>query len=142
MADIDRRTRGGKTTYRVRYRDPSGRQRERNFARLADAKRWMVDNAHAAQTGAWVDPAGGKVLLGAWAERWFATKAAKRPATRRAYRQLLDNQIIPTFGTTPLARIDALQVEEWTARLAAGGLSASRVRLAKQEPYGPWRYRP
>lgn len=135
--DIDKRTRTNakgqqSTYYRVRYRSPDGRQREKTFARKEDAKRWATDNAHAAQHGAWVDPAGGKVLLGQWAERWFATKAAKRPATRRVYRQLLDGQVLPAFGSTPLARIDALQVEEWTARLAAGGLSPSRVRLAKQ----------
>src|SRR6266508_5577402 len=84
MADIDRRIRGGKVSYRVRYRDPAGRQREKTFAKRADAARWATENAHAAQVGSWVDPVGGKVLLGAFAERWYAAAAPiRRPATRR-----------------------------------------------------------
>jgi hypothetical protein len=39
MASIQKRLRNGKTTYRVRYRDPARQQRSKVFARKADAQR-------------------------------------------------------------------------------------------------------
>ena len=50
----------------------------------------------------------------------------------RAYRQLLDNQVLPTFADVPLAAVDTLMVREWIARLVESGLSPSRVRSARQ----------
>ena len=41
MATIEKRVRSGKTTYRVRYRDPAGHQRSKGFARKADAQRFL-----------------------------------------------------------------------------------------------------
>ena len=39
MATIEKRVRNGRTTYRVRYRDPAGSQRSMVFARKSDAQR-------------------------------------------------------------------------------------------------------
>jgi integrase len=131
VASIEKRTRNGRVTYRVRYRDPVGRQRSKVFARSVDAKRWLHENETAKGNNAWVDPAAGKVRLGEWAERWYATTAALRPTTRRDYRKLLDLEILPTFAAAPIASIDALAVREWLAALAAGGLGPKRVGKAR-----------
>ena len=64
MASIEKRTRNGRTTYRVRYRDPAGRQRSKVFTRKADADGWLTDNDYAKRHSGWVDPAAGKVRLG------------------------------------------------------------------------------
>jgi integrase len=45
---------------------------------------------------------------------------------------LLDNQVLPHFGTATLASIDTLAVREWIADLVEGGLSSSRIRNAHQ----------
>jgi integrase len=45
---------------------------------------------------------------------------------------LLDNQVLPHFGTATLAGIDTLAVREWVAGLVEGGLSPSRIRNAHQ----------
>ena len=82
--------------------------------------------------GAWIDPAAGKVRLGEWAERWYATTAGLKPGTRRTYRQLLDRQILSTFRDAPLAGIDPLAVREWLAAMVETGLSPSRIRNAHQ----------
>jgi integrase len=131
MASIEKRVRNGKRTYRVRYRDPAGRQRSRVFARSVDAERWLHENETARIRGAWVDPAAGKVRLGEWAERWYATTAALRPTTRRDYRKLLDQQVLPAFERAPLAAIDTLAVREWLAGLVAGGLGSKRAGKAR-----------
>jgi hypothetical protein len=49
------------------------------------------------------------------------TTAALRHTTRRDYRKLLDQQVLPAFAGDSLAGIDALAVREWVAELVAGG---------------------
>jgi integrase len=132
VASIQKRQRNGKTTYRVQYRDPSGAMRGKVFARKVDAENWLHANETAKQDRRWVDPAAGRERFGEWAERWFATTAALRPTTRRDYRVLLDNQVLPAFAGARLADLDALAVREWLAGLVGGGLSAKRARKAHQ----------
>src|SRR3954453_426019 len=130
MASIEKRTRNGKTSYRVRYRDPAGAQRSKVFGRKVDADRWLHDNESAKGTGSWVDPSAGKVTVGEWAERWYATTAVLKPTPRHDYRALLDHQVLPAFRMAPLAALDTLAVREWVAGLLAGGLSVKRAGKA------------
>jgi len=132
MASIQKRTRNGRVSYSVNYRDPAGRSRRKVFARKVDAQRWMADNETARNVGDWVDPAAGRDRLGDWAERWFRTTLDLKPGTRRTYRQLLDNQVLPHFGAATLAGVDRLAVREWVAGMVDGGLSPSRIRNAHQ----------
>jgi hypothetical protein len=39
MASIEKRVRNGRAYYRARYRDPSGRQRNKSFRRKVDAEK-------------------------------------------------------------------------------------------------------
>jgi len=132
VSHIEKRTQAGRVTYRARYRDPSGRERKRSFARKTDAQRFLVGIEDAKLRGAYVDPAKGKVGFSEQAEGWFRTTADLKPGTRRTYRMLLDNQVLPHFGTATLAGIDTLAVREWVAALVEGGLSPSRIRNAHQ----------
>jgi hypothetical protein len=70
MASIEKRTRNGRVSYSVRYRDPAGRSRRKVFARKVDAARWLADNEAArnrvpgsihppAATGSASGPSGG-----------------------------------------------------------------------------------
>ena len=131
MAPPRKRVRNGKVTWQVRYYDPAGRLRGKSFDRQVDAKRWQTENESAKNKGSWVDPAAGKITFGEWAERWYATTAGLRPASRRVYRQTLDYYVLPHFARAPLAGIDALSVREWMARLAAQGLGARTVAHAR-----------
>jgi integrase len=132
MSHIEKRVQVGRVTYRARYRDPNGRERKRSFNRKTDAQRFLVGVEDAKLRGAYVDPAKGKVGLAEWAERWYATTADLKPGTRRTYRLLLDNQVLPHFGAATLASVDTLAVREWVAGLVSSGLSPSRIRNAHQ----------
>jgi integrase len=132
VSRVEKRTRNGRVTYRARWREASGRERVRTFARATDARRFLVEVEDSKLRGAYVPPEAGRVGLAEWAERWYRTTAGLKPGTRRTYRQLLDNQVLPHFGTATLAGIDALAVREWVAALVEGGLSPSRVRNAHQ----------
>jgi integrase len=121
---------GDRETYRLRYRDPAGRERSISFTRKIDADQRLVAIEHGKRSGAYVDPKAGKVAFGEWAERWYKTTAGLKPSTRHYYRQLLDNQVLPKFAPASLAGIDRMTVREWIAALIEDGPGASRIRGA------------
>jgi integrase len=132
MAHVEKRRRNGRVTYRARWRDPSGKERNKTFTRKLDADRFLLSIEDAKLRGAYVDPAAGRVPFGPWAERWYASTAALRPSTRRDYRKSLDLEVLPCFRDLSLAAIDTLMVKEWLAALAAGGLGPKRCGKALQ----------
>jgi integrase len=132
VSHIERRVQAGRVTYRARWRDPGGRERKRSFNRMTDARRFLVGVEDAKLRGAYVPPEAGRDGFVEWAERWFRTTLDLKPGTRRTYRQLLDNQVLPTFGRSTLAGVDRLAVREWVAGLVESGLSPSRICNAHQ----------
>jgi integrase len=121
---------GDRETYRLRYRDPSGRERSLSFSRKVDADQRLIAIEDSKRRGAYVDPKAGKVAFGEWAERWYKTTAGLKPSTRHYYRQLLDGQVLPRFRDVSLAGIDRMMVREWIAALIEDGPGASRIRGA------------
>ena len=121
---------GDRETYRLRYRDPAGRERSLSFTRKVDADQRLIAVEDSKRRGAYVDPKAGRVAFGEWAERWYKTTAALKPSTRHYYRQLLDGQVLPAFGGASLAGIDRMMVREWIAGLIDDGPGASRIRGA------------
>ena len=73
MASITKRA----GTWRARYRDPSGQQRERRFGRKVDAQRWLDEQTASHVTGTYVDPTLGRVTVGDWAARWLAEQGQR-----------------------------------------------------------------
>ncbi len=120
----------GRLRWRVRYRDPAGRERAKSFARKRDAERFLqhaeADKLH----GQWVDPRQGRTTVGELAERWYATTVILKPKTREDYRSLLRNHILPAFGERAVASLDTLAVRGWLAGLVSRGLSPSRAKHA------------
>jgi integrase len=132
MATIEKRMRNGKTTYRVRYRDPAGGQRSKVFARKADAQRFLNETETAKARGTWTDPALGKVLFKDWLGEWWATTTNLRASTRERDESLLRRHALPRFGDAPLAAISQRDVRAWVADLSAGPLAPATVQKAYQ----------
>jgi hypothetical protein len=120
----------GRPRWRARYRDPSGRERSKSFARKVDAERFLRHVEADLVRGQWVDPHHGRTTVGELADRWFATTATLKPKTREDYRSLLDNHVLPAFGQRPVVSIDTLAIRGWLAGLVGGGLSPSRAKHA------------
>jgi integrase len=132
MATIEKRVRNGKTTYRVRYRDPGGGQRSKVFARKADAQRFLNETETAKARGTWTDPSLGKVLFRDWLGEWWATTTNLRPKTRDRDELLLRRLALPSFGAVPLAAISQRDVRAWVAELSARGLAPATVQKSYQ----------
>ena len=120
----------GRLRWRVRYRDPAGRERAKSFARKQDAQRFLQHAEADKLRGQWVDPRRARTTVGELAERWYATTVTLKPKTREDYRSLLHNHILPTFGDRAVASLDTLAVRGWLAGLVSGGLSPSRAKHA------------
>ncbi len=128
MASVEKRMRDGKMSYRVHYRDPRGKSRNRSFTKKVDATGFAASVETDKARGEWVDPKSGRITFGEWATQWLATKRDLKPATLDDYSRLLGCHVLPFFGEMWLSRIQRVHVEEWLAGLAAKGLGTSRTR--------------
>jgi integrase len=96
----------------VRYRDPQGQQRSKSFERKADADSYNLETAVNVRTGMWADPAAGKQTFGTFAEAWLDLNRPQwRATTTRSMEQIVRNRLKPSIGMTPMARINAGQVQ-------------------------------
>ncbi|MGI8615293.1 MAG: tyrosine-type recombinase/integrase [Actinomycetota bacterium] len=113
----------------ARYRGPDRLERSRTFDRKTDAERWLTSQEASKQTGAWVDPALGRMTFGDWVERWEDQIVDLRPTTRLLNLGITRNYLLPRFGRWPLSGIRTGDVQTMVAEeLAAGKLSRSAVR--------------
>ncbi len=121
--------------WRVRYRDPTGRERSKSFTRKVDAERFMATVQADLIRGEWTDPRLSKTSLAEWSQRWLRTKAHLKPKTVTGYRSNLHAHVLPAFGDHQLRHIDRMAIEEWLTDLQASGLGPSGIRQARQVLY-------
>ncbi len=126
----DRQGRTGRR-WRARYRGPDGRIRSRSFDRKVDADRWLIARLGSIDRGDWIAPEAGDIPLSEAAADWLSGLDIK-PKTRAGYESLLRSRVLPVFGDLPLNRITPAMVRNWIADMSAEGLSASRIKQAKQ----------
>lgn len=123
MASIDKRSNG----YRVRYRDPLGKQRSRSFTRRADADRFARETEVEKDRGAWLDPRSADIPLATWAETFLNLCRRLSPTTQETYRRDLEQYVLPRFGSYRLGRVPAEEIELWLNDELAAGISPSSV---------------
>ena len=127
MASIERRIRQGRDVWRVRYRTPEGMQRNKTFARRAEADRFLASVEGAKLDGTFVDPARSKETFGPWAEQWLDGQVHLKPSTLARYQGIVRKQIKPAWASAELGAITPAQVQRWITLLAAD-LSPASVR--------------
>jgi integrase len=112
--------------YRARYRGPDLKRHSApyTFDTKLDAEAWLVDERRLLVTTDWTPPAiralppevDTQLLFGVYAETWLEERPV-RPRTYDTYRKVLDRQLLPAFGDTPLTAITAERIRTWHARL-------------------------
>lgn len=113
--------------YRVRYRDPLGRQRSETFDRKADADRFLREIQVEVDRGRWLDPRGAEMPLAQWAEEFLSLSRRLSPLTQEAYRRDIDKYILPRIGSYSIGRLPADEIENWLNDEVAAGLAPSSV---------------
>jgi integrase len=127
MASVEKRTRNGRVTWLARYRDPSGDQHKRSFARKVDAERFLTTVESSKLVGSYIDPALARLTVGEWSQRWMAGQAHLKPSTRERYAGILREHIDPKWSRVRLADVSHAEVQSWVMKLSAQR-SAATVR--------------
>lgn len=114
--------------YQVRWRH-NGRESSKSFRTLTLAKQFKkkVDAGETQPTS--------REPFNAYALRWVETYTGRTAkgvsdSTRASYRDTVERQAIPFFGTTSLDRINPPRLREYIAHLASQGLAPGSVTRA------------
>lgn len=126
MANVAKREDG---RWRARYRDESGREHSRHFARKVDATRWLDEITASIVTGQYVDPNAGRISFCDYAEQWRVIQA-HRPSSTAHVETMLRRHAYPTLGDMPLSSVLPSHIQAWVKKLEAGTASARRRPLA------------
>lgn len=118
--------------WRARSIGPDGKQKSRSHRTKSEAQRWLRAEISNMDRGTWVDPAGGTVQYGNYAEGWIEGLVGLRTKTLHGYRGLLQSRVLPTFANHELRRITPAAVRSWISSMDDEGLSPSRIRQAVQ----------
>jgi integrase len=102
--------------WRVRYLDPSGRERGKSFTRKADADKFKATTEADLYRGRWADPDAGRRTLDGYAREWLASRMGE-PSTLSVLRVRVERHIIPSLGSLRLADIKPSRVAVFMARL-------------------------
>jgi hypothetical protein len=97
MASIEKRIRDGQTRWCVRYRTPSGEQRNKTFTRKVDAERYLTGIEHSKITGSYMDPGRSKIAVGVWSRQWLESQTHLKPTTRARYEGILSKHVEPRW---------------------------------------------
>ncbi len=116
---VEKRLHDGSRAYLVRYRTVDGQQRSRQFKRKRDADAHVnlveVDRLQ----GVLIDPRLGRITVGEWWDRWWPTVTTLRPSTRARDAQYFRTHALPTFGGTPIGKLDRTALRAWVASLGS-----------------------
>ncbi len=123
MSSITKKANG---RYLARWRDPSGKQCCRTFDRKIDATNYLSTVAVDTLQGRYVAPDAGRESVGDYATRWAGSQPW-REQTRHRMTHVIDSQIKPRFGSTPLRSVRPSMVQAWVGEMAASGLAPSTV---------------
>ncbi|MFM8956838.1 MAG: tyrosine-type recombinase/integrase [Actinomycetota bacterium] len=106
-------------TYRVKLRDPDGKQFTKTFKTRREAEAWQVEQKQKLGKNAWSDPKSGQMTVRELAAQWCEiTFPNKRQRTRERDASILDRHILPHIGDRTIASIKPLDVDrlinKWT----------------------------
>jgi integrase len=127
-----RRHPNAKGRWQVRYVDPRGKERSKNFSRKAEAEKFL----HTVETdklrGEWVDPRLGRINFTDWAIEVEATRLNRRASTRARDDAYLRSLILPSFGGQEIASIQPHEIRQWISGLEKRSYAPATIAKAYQ----------
>jgi integrase len=122
MAYVERRERRSPDnqilkTYRVRWRGPDGKERNKTFKRKVEADRFCAVVSADLVRGQYVDPDAGKVPFETYARKWLDAQTFEE-TTRVAVELRLRLHAFSTLGVRNLSDIQPSTIQGWLRTLA------------------------
>lgn len=106
--------------WQVRWRDESGAQRKKNFARKAAAEDFDAQNTTDLARGDYVDPRAGKVRLKVYGRQWLAEQPFDNASTREATELRLRLHVFDDpIGDKELRALKPSTIRAWVTRKKA-----------------------
>jgi Site-specific recombinase XerD len=107
--------------YRVRYRDPEHRSREKNgFVRRRDAEDYLANVTVATNRGDYVDPRSAQITVGELGAAWIANQTHLKESTFTTVEIAWRVHIEPAWGSRRVGDIRHSEVQAWVTRFGAG----------------------
>lgn len=122
----------GRRVWQSRWRDPSGRQRAKNFDRKIDAERYLLAMETDKLRGRYTDPRLAKTELAEWMSEYQATRVNLGRQTQARDEATIRNHVLPRFGTWMIGSVQRIHIAQWVADLGAAGYAPATVRKAYQ----------
>jgi integrase len=120
VASIKKRENG---QWRARYRDETGKEHARHFARKIDAQRWLDEVTTSVVTGQYVDPKAGRATFDSWFAEW-SSRQVWAPMT--AVQADLVRRSVP-FTKVPLAQLRESHLQSWVKQMQAAGYAPNTI---------------
>ena len=117
-------------TWQVRYRDPVGRERARNFTRKTDATRFARSVETDKLRGDWHDPRLARQTFAEWADEWFDHATHLKPKTRDDYRRTMEIHVLPALASAQVGNLDRPAMRRFVGDLVNGGAGPSTIYAA------------
>jgi integrase len=126
-----RKLKGGKSVYRVRWREAGrgSKERVRTFDRKEDAARFETEMRRQKQLGG-LATSGTQETLDEWARQWFRSYAQPTLArtTLTYYAHAWDKYVLPRLGGQELRRITPQVVSAFADELRRDGVGEATIR--------------
>jgi integrase len=103
--------------WRLRWYDASGKPKALSFQKLPDAEKKLAEVTSALSDGSYRDPQEGKKLFSDVAEAWHTSLRKTGERTLGDYRELLDNYIVPQWGSWRISAVRWEDVDTWVTEL-------------------------
>lgn len=121
--------------WRVRWYGPDGKSKAKTFGKLPQAEAEVHAITARLDKGSYRDPKSGKTAARIVAEEWYESKRKIGRTTKRDYRDLLDNYVIPKWGDWQVAAIQWEDVNAWLTELETkpgkSGRTLGAARIVK-----------
>lgn len=115
--------------YRVRYRDPDRRSREKaGFTTKRAAEEYLAGVTVSAARGEYVDPRTAKVTIGELGTVWLANQTHLKPSALRPVEIAWRVHVEPVWGARRIGDVNHSDVQAWITRLTVGRSATTVTR--------------
>jgi integrase len=124
---VEKKRSDGGTSYKLSWRDPSGRVKSETFRK----KKLALDRLHSVEeqknAGTYRDPALSKVTLRAFWEHFIRTSPPPAPSTEALYRMQARLYILPKLGNVQLRALTNARIKTFLADLKDDGVGEPSI---------------
>ena len=123
--------------YKVRYRDPDRRSREKNgFVRKKEADDYLANITVSTLRGEYVDPKSAKYTVRELGAEWMANQSHLKPSSHRTVETAWRVHVEPAWGARRIGDIRHSEVQSWLTRFGAGSDGKPRSATVVLRAYG------